>query len=416
MFRRNLPYLRAQVGAAVASTSPFVRILSCVIVVCYGLSFSSAAIDAFCVRPGLFFPPKFRIWTFATHSFMETHWWHALVDIVIINLYGKLLEPLWGTIEMINFYLLVNTVAGLATSFIYVMLYGLTFDPGFLFEIRIHGLPGYIAAFSVAVKQIMPDHVLLNLPLGKLRNRHVPILVLMLAIIVNIFGGVSGTYPWLFGMGLMTSWTYLRFYQKHNNKTTGDSADHFMFASFFPEPISPVVGVVANTFFSLLVRMKICKRQVHRYDLAGDGRGSITVSLPGTNAEDAERRRQIALKALNERLSKMEDATPSWPSMDDDEATTSSSSEKATTPPAAAIANLAAAAAAVDDSSFDRASSSFGGMDAASSSTVISIPDEGSSASPPPPSKLKDVALPPLSSSKPSQSPSRLPVPSFSQK
>merc|ERR1719462_727312 len=29
--------------------------------------------------------------------------------------------------------------------------------------------------------------------------------------------------------------------------------------------------------------------------------GSITVSLPGTNAEDAERRRQIALKALNER-------------------------------------------------------------------------------------------------------------------
>ena len=154
MFRRNLPYLRAQVGAAVASTSPFVRILSCVIVVCYGLSFSSAAIDAFCVRPGLFFPPKFRIWTFATHSFMETHWWHALVDIVIINLYGKLLEPLWGTIEMINFYLLVNTVAGLATSFIYVMLYGLTFDPGFLFEIRIHGLPGYIAAFSVAVKQV----------------------------------------------------------------------------------------------------------------------------------------------------------------------------------------------------------------------------------------------------------------------
>ena len=154
MIRRNFPYVRAQIGAAFASTSPFVRILSCVIIVCYALSFSSAAIDAFCVRPGLFFPPKFRIWTFATHSFMETHWWHALVDIIIINLYGKLLEPLWGTIEMINFYLLVNTVAGIATSFIYVLLYGLTFDPTFLFEIRIHGLPGYIAAFSVAVKQV----------------------------------------------------------------------------------------------------------------------------------------------------------------------------------------------------------------------------------------------------------------------
>lgn len=405
MIRRNFPYVRAQVGAAFASTSPFVRILSCVIIVCYALSFSSAAIDAFCVRPGLLLPPKFRIWTIATHSFMETHWWHALVDIIIINLYGKLLEPLWGTIEMINFYLLVNTVAGVATFFIYVMLYGLTFDPSFLFEIRIHGLPGYIAAFSVAVKQIMPDHVLLNLPLGKIRNRHVPILVLLLAIIVNIFGGVSGTYPWLFGMGLLTSWTYLRFYQKHNNKTTGDSADHFMFASFFPEPISPFVAVVANTFFSLLVRMNICKRQVHRYNLAAPS-GSITVSLPGTNAEDAERRRQIALKALNERLSKMEESTPSWPSVGDDEATTSSS-EKATTPPAAA-----------SDASFERASST-GAVDAASSSTVISIPDEKSEASStdaaPPPAKPKDMAaLPPLS--KPSVSPSKLPVPNFSQK
>jgi len=401
MIRRNFPYVRAQVGAAIASTSPFVRILSSIIVVCYALSFSTAAIDAFCVRPGLFLPPKFRIWTFATHSFMETHWWHALVDIVIINLYGKLLEPLWGTIEMINFYLLVNTVAGIATSFIYVMLYGLTFDPSFLFEIRIHGLPGYIAAFSVAVKQIMPDHVLLNLPLGKIRNRHVPILVLLLAIIVNIFGGVSGTYPWLFGMGLLTSWTYLRFYQKHNNKTKGDSTDHFMFASFFPEPISPVVAVVANTVFSLLVRMKVCKRQVHRYNMAAPS-GSITVSLPGTNAEDAERRRQIALKALNERLSKMEESTPSWPSMDDDEATTSSS-EKATTPPAA-----------TSDASFDRASS-LGAVDAASSSTVISIPDEKSEGScsdaPPPPSKVKDIAIPPLP--KPNTSPAKLPVPSF---
>ena len=53
-----------------------------------------------------------------------------------------------------------------------------------------------LSPLILVLKQIMPDHVLLNLPLGKLRNRHVPILVLMLAIIVNIFGGVSGTYPW----------------------------------------------------------------------------------------------------------------------------------------------------------------------------------------------------------------------------
>jgi len=391
--------VRAQVGAAVASTSLFVRILSSIVIICYLLSFSDAAVDAFCVRPGLFFPPHYRIWTFATHSFMETHWWHAVVGVVVINLYGKLFEPLWGKIEMINFYLLVNTVAGIATCFIYVLIYGLTSDPSFLFEIRIHGLPGYIAAFSVAVKQIMPDHVLLNLPIGKVRNRHVPLIVVVLAVLVNIFGGVSGTYPWLFGMGLLTSWVYLRFFQKHNNKTKGDSADHFAFATFFPEPITPIVAVASNSIFNLLITLKICKKQVHRYNMAAPS-GSITVSLPGTNAEDAERRRQIALKALNERLSKMEESTPSWPSMDDDEATTSSS-EKAGSPHGGA-----------SEASFDRCS-------IGAASTVVSMPgddsDQGSDIAPAPPkAAARDIAMPTMAKHE-TPTTSKLPVPNFSQ-
>ncbi|NXA25525.1 TM115 protein, partial [Ibidorhyncha struthersii] len=45
---------------------------------------------------------------------------------------------------------------------------------------------------------------------------------------------------------------------------------------------------------------------------------SITISLPGTDPQDAERRRQLALKALNERLQRVEDQS-AWPSMEDDE-------------------------------------------------------------------------------------------------
>lgn len=47
----------------------------------------------------------------------------------------------------------------------------------------------------------------------------------------------------------------------------------------------------------------------------------ITISVPGAESQDAERRRQIALRALSERLSKIEpsSAVEQWPSMNETE-------------------------------------------------------------------------------------------------
>lgn len=93
-------------------------------------------------------------------------------------------------------------------------------------------------------------------------------------------------------------------------------ADHFAFATFFPEILQPVVGLLANLVHGLLVKVKLCQKTVKRYDVGAPS--SITISLPGTDPQDAERRRQLALKALNERLKRVEDQSV-WPSMDDDE-------------------------------------------------------------------------------------------------
>lgn len=69
---------------------------------------------------------------------------------------------------------------------------------------------------------------------------------------------------------------------------------------------------------------------MRKYDI-GSATSSISISLPGVESHDTERRRQIALKALSERLSKVESGTTSaaqdggavetaWPSLDDDNA------------------------------------------------------------------------------------------------
>ncbi|NXG60682.1 TM115 protein, partial [Hemiprocne comata] len=113
----------------------------------------------------------------------------------------------------------------------------------------------------------------------------------------------------------LSSWIYLRFYQRHS-RGRGDMSDHFAFATFFPEILQPVVGLVANLVHSILVKVKVCRKTVKRYDVGAPS--SITISLPGTDPQDAERRRQLALKALNERLKRVEDQS-AWPSMEDDE-------------------------------------------------------------------------------------------------
>jgi hypothetical protein len=63
----------------------------------------------------------------------------------------------------------------------------------------------------------------------------------------------------------------------------------FLVFSFFPDSIQPFIGVISNTIFSFLVKIKACKKPQRKYDVSSPT--TITVSLPGTDPQDAERRR-----------------------------------------------------------------------------------------------------------------------------
>jgi hypothetical protein len=149
---------------------------------------------------------------------------------MVVFLYGKLLEPLWGAFEMGIFFTVVNlSVAGL-TTVTYLIIYLITQDPDFLFDNYVHGLAGYLAGFSVAVKQTMPEHVLINSPFGKLRNRHVPLLLIAAAATARLCGIVDPPFPIMFIWGSFVSWIYLRFYQRHSSGSRGDMAESFALA------------------------------------------------------------------------------------------------------------------------------------------------------------------------------------------
>ena len=103
------------------------------------------AILTLSVTPGYLLPPAFWIWTAFTFCFLEIHLWELFVDIITVGLCGKLIEPLWGAMEMMTFFAVVNFGVAVLSTLFYLFLYMCTGNTDLLFDIHIHGLAGYIA-------------------------------------------------------------------------------------------------------------------------------------------------------------------------------------------------------------------------------------------------------------------------------
>jgi hypothetical protein len=81
----------------------------------------------------------------------------------------------------------------------------------------------------------------------------------------------------------------------------GDASETFAFAEFFPGPVKPVVAAVSDQIFEVLVAMRLCSPFSHA-DMSTRGDRALQRGTPGTARAEAERRRAIALKALDQRL------------------------------------------------------------------------------------------------------------------
>lgn len=157
-----------------------------------------------------------------------------------------------------------------------------------------------------------------------MRVKHFPALFLLLNTLSGIIIGTD-TAAVLAWLGLLTSWTYLRFC-KHQPDLTGtstdglgirgDASETFAFACLFPDVMQPPIGFVADQIYTLLVASKILTPFSEDEIASGNqqvlarGEAGLPTLLSSQRAnargsakrEEAERRRALALKALDQRL------------------------------------------------------------------------------------------------------------------
>jgi hypothetical protein len=176
----------------------------------------------------------------------------------------------------------------------------------------------------VAFSQLIPAHtVTLFRGLISLRVPRFP-LIYLITITILAFTPILSCASFLLALlGFFVSWTYLRFYKSvypdldtAQSTLRGDASETFAFAEFFPGPVKPAVAAFSDQVYTLLVALHICT------PFSADTPASRSDAImqrgaPGSARAEAERRRALALKALDQRLHAATKAAPPPPNMPD---------------------------------------------------------------------------------------------------
>lgn len=249
------------------------------------------------LHPGLVQPPALRLWTLLTFALYHENLLELAVSLFLYLAVGWFVEPVWGAHEVLRFVGVIVVASGLATCVAAYVLHSVTpywladFHEQILFDSPIHGAAAVLAAFAVVGKQLFPETSLNDFL--ALRLKTVPALLGSLYITGALLGfHVMRLVPTL--AGLVVAWVYLRFVQiSPSTGLKGDASDHFSFASFFPEALRPLVARLTGARPGAVLPITT--------------RASATIlavgAAPSAAAQsDAERRRQLAQFALEERL------------------------------------------------------------------------------------------------------------------
>lgn len=148
--------------------------------------------------------------TLFTHSFIEIRYWHTIFDIIIVLLFSKVVETIWSTRETIKFYFVATIPSAFSLAFVHFFRYGLTFNEEFLFNRPIYGAASFFGAYSVVLKQIMPETIIVALPFLKLKQDQIPLLAVFLTVVVWLLNGIPADFVIMLTFGIFTSWVYLR--------------------------------------------------------------------------------------------------------------------------------------------------------------------------------------------------------------
>ncbi|EGN93153.1 hypothetical protein SERLA73DRAFT_190033 [Serpula lacrymans var. lacrymans S7.3] len=254
----------------------------------------------------LFYP-----WTFATSALVEVSFIELIVTLLFVPPSLRYFERLWGAIETIKFIVVCVTIPNIiAFAFNWIEYVATTNADLFLYGMQYHGQMALITGILVAYTQVIPEHQVQVLGVFKARVKRLPMAYLTFSTIMTFIGFQC---PYIvIQFGWLAAWVYLRFYKKNTSDTVGgietygDRSETFALIYWFPPLVHRPISLLANTVHSIATRFHLIPNSASA-DIESGGY-SLT---PGGARAEAERRRALALKALDQRLASSSAGSPS---------------------------------------------------------------------------------------------------------
>lgn len=167
------------------------------------------------------------------------------------------------------------------------------------------------ASFLVAFSQLVPAHtVTLFRGIVSLRVPRFPLIYIGLVTALAFTPLLTSASFLLAMFGFFSSWIYLRFFKaafpdldaSQSSSLRGDASETFAFAEFFPGPLKAPVAAFSDQVYNLLVALRICTPFSAADTSASRSDSFMQRGAPGSTRAETERRRALALKALDQRL------------------------------------------------------------------------------------------------------------------
>ncbi|OBZ80275.1 hypothetical protein A0J61_11676, partial [Choanephora cucurbitarum] len=197
-------------------------------------------------------------WTFLTATFYESNLVTLVFSVVVLLLCGKYLERAWGSRELLKYVIISAVLSNVVTWFGILVSYFISGDDIYLYKIQINGMSGVFSAFLVAFKYLIPEHRIAIMG-GKISIRVKNLLGVVTAIsIISLILFKAIVFYNLVNIGWVIGWIYIRFF-KYQDGIQGDQSEAFAIQTFFPEFLHPVISVISNVVYGLLVKIKCCK-------------------------------------------------------------------------------------------------------------------------------------------------------------
>ncbi|EER31879.1 hypothetical protein CTRG_04662 [Candida tropicalis MYA-3404] len=266
----------------------------------------------------------FNPWVLVSAIFAEISIFTFILSATILYVGSKFTERFWGYLEVIKFILIIGTITNLFTI-VLAIISNIIREDAKNMDQPLGGGISYYFAFLVVFKQLIPEHnIVLFQGLVNFRVKHVPFALLIIFTLWSIFISKS-MYPAVPSIGsFFVSFFYLRFFQSlstepnlplssndasNSSVITGDASDTFQLIEFFPNVTKPILTPVFNQVYEVSVLLGIITpfndESVEQSNLRAQKRQEqVNQNHKNVANSVAERRRQVALQVIEDRINK----------------------------------------------------------------------------------------------------------------